>query len=215
MAARLSTYTLAVLIVLGPGAASAQNAAQPTEPGGSQIRMFDAWAQFPYPSWHKTGNALAESQVSRQQHADTFVVAMIPKKDSFRSWTNQYTLFGTWREQLTLSKFINSSIGVFYKACGKQNFKLRKILRKPDAALVAVSCPNTPEGPAAYGYGDGVGEITLMWMGKFEKSYVKIYEQWRGPKFDARNAASWPVSKQVLDRSIQRFTGIRLLPYNQ
>ena len=82
MRARLSMYALIAFISLGAGSAVAQNTGQPAEPGGSQIRMFDAWAQFPYPSWHKTENALAESQVSRQQHADTFVVAMIPKKDS-------------------------------------------------------------------------------------------------------------------------------------
>ena len=209
MACRVSMLGLAVLLLVGTFSASAQTGA----PGGSQIRMFDAWAQFPYPSWHKTESALAESKVSRQQHADTFVLAMVPKKETFKEWSNQYTLFGTWRENLTLRKFINSSIGIFYKACGKENFKLRKILRKPDAALVAVYCANSPNGPAAYGYGDGVGEVTLMWMGKFQNSYVKIYEQWRGSKFEVSNAASWPVPKATLDRSIARFTGIKLIPY--
>ncbi|MEM7424923.1 MAG: hypothetical protein AAF441_02440 [Pseudomonadota bacterium] len=195
--------------------AQAQNTAQPAEPGGSQIRMFDAWAQFPYPSWHKTENALAESKVSRQQHADTFVVAMVPKKESFRDWTNQYTLFGTWRENLTLRKFMNSSVSALLTACGRDNFKLRKIQRNQNSALVAVYCMNSPNGPAAYGYGDGVGEVTLMWMGQFQNSFVKIYEQWRGPKFNPADTSSWPVSKAVLDRSIVRFSGIRLLPYTQ
>ncbi len=213
MTARWRILAAAALMVASAATASAQSPAQPAEPGGSQIRMFDAWAQFPYPSWQQTANTLGESKVSRQQHADTFVVAMVPKKDNFKKWTNQYTLFGTWRENLTLKKFINGSIGVLYKACGKENFKLRKILRKPDAALVAVYCTNSPDGPAAYGYGEGVGEVTLMWMGQFQNSFVKIYEQWRGPKFDATNAPAWPVRKSVLERSIARFTGIRLLPY--
>ena len=210
MPRRVSTLLVAAFLLAGTLSSTAQTG----QPGGSQIRMFDAWAQFPYPSWHKTDSALAESKVSRQQHADTFVLAMVPKKETFKEWSNQYTLYGTWRENLTLRKFINGSIGVFYKTCGKQNFKLRKILRKPDSALVAVYCSNTPDGPAAYGYGEGVGEVTLMWMGKFQNSYVKIYEQWRGSKFNVSNDASWPVSKATLDRSIARFTGIRLLPYS-
>ena len=58
--------------------AGAQTAQQLAEPGGSQIRLGDAWTQFPYPSWQKTNNTLAETSIMRQQHGDTLIVAMIP-----------------------------------------------------------------------------------------------------------------------------------------
>ena len=75
----LATAALTVLMLAPAGA---QNA--PKISGGSQIRLFEAWAQFPYPSWHKSDNALAESRLSRQQEANTFVLAMVPKNESFK-----------------------------------------------------------------------------------------------------------------------------------
>ncbi len=195
----------------------AQTAAAQTAPkitGGSQIRLFEAWAQFPYPSWHKTDNALAESLMSRQQEANTFVLAMVPKSESFKKWTKQYTLFGHWNETMTLPNFINSSIHVFRVACGAENMTLRKVVRQPNSGLVVIFCSNSPKGPKQYGYGDGVGEIVVMWMGKHKNTFVKIYQYWRGDSFDVKDPTSWPVSTQRLDRSVLEFAGIKLLPYN-
>ncbi|NNF76665.1 MAG: hypothetical protein HKN05_01425 [Rhizobiales bacterium] len=197
------------LFLLHP--AFAQNA--PKISGGSQIRLFDAWAQFPYPSWHKTENALKESRLSRHQQADTFVLAMVPKSETFQKWTKQYTLVGHWNENLTLSKFISSSIHTFSKPCGVENVSVRKIIRQPDSGLVVVFCTNSPNGPKQYGYGEGVGEVVILWMGKHKNTFVKIYQYWRGNKFNVADASTWPVTTQRLDRSVLEFTGIKLLPY--
>lgn len=191
--------------------AGAQNAPKIT--GGSQIRLFEAWTQFPYPSWHKSDNALAESHLSRQQEANTFILAMVPKNESFKKWTKQYTLFGHWNEKLTLSKFINSSIHVFRVACGSENFSVRKIVRQPTSGLVVVFCANSPKGPKAYGYGEGVGEVVILWMGQHKNTFVKVYQYWRGGKFNVKDASTWPVTTERLDRSVLEFSGIKLLPY--
>ncbi|MEM1200204.1 MAG: hypothetical protein AAGI06_12935, partial [Pseudomonadota bacterium] len=182
--------------------------------GGSQIRLFETVAQFPYPSWHKSNRAQEESHLTRKQEANTFALAMVPKNESFLKWTKQYTLFGHWNEDLTLPKFINDSIHVFRVACGAENLTVRKILRQPQSGLVVVFCANSPKGPPFYGYGDGVGEVVVMWMGQFKNTFVKIYQNWRGKSFNVNDPTSWPVSTQRLDRSVLEFTGIKLLPYD-
>lgn len=192
--------------------AVAQNTPKIT--GGSQIRLFEAWAQFPYPSWHKTDNALKESRISRQQEANTFILAMVPKSESFNKWTKQYTLFGHWNENLTLSQFIKTSIHTFRRPCGAQNVSVRKIVRQPNSGLVVVFCANSPNGPKQYGYGEGVGEVVILWMGQHKNTFVKIYQYWRGNKFNVADAKTWPVSTERLDRSVLEFTGIKLLPYS-
>ena len=213
MSGILRIMAVAAATLTFPVTGSAQSAQQLAEPGGSQIRLGDTWTQFPYPSWQKTNNTLAETRLMRQQRGDTLILAMIPKNQKAQEWKNQYTLYGTFNETLTLRQFMNSSVGVFLAACGRENFKLRKVLRQPSSAIVVVYCKNSPSGPAEYGYGEGVGEVTLMWIGKHENSFIKVYEQWRGPKFDFADASSWPVSNSILNRSIARFSGIRLLPY--
>lgn len=205
-------WAIAAISALLIGPVNAQNA--PEISGGSQIRLFEAWAQFPYPSWQKTDNALAESRLSRQQQANTFILAMVPKPESFKKWTQQYTLFGHWNENLTLSQFIGSSIRIFSKPCGPQDLKVRKILRQPESALAVVFCANTPNGPEEFGYGDGVGEVVIFWMGKHKNTFVRVYQYWRGDKFNIADASTWPVSSQRLDRSVLEFTGIKLLPYS-
>ena len=205
----LATAALTVLMLAPAGA---QNA--PKISGGSQIRLFEAWAQFPYPSWHKSDNALAESRLSRQQEANTFVLAMVPKNESFKKWTKQYTLYGHWNENLTLGKFINSSIHVFRVACGSENVSVRKIVRQPQSGLAVVFCSNSPKGPKEFGYGEGVGEVVILWMGQHKNTFVKVYQYWRGDKFDVNDPSTWPVSTQRLDRSVLEFTGIKLLPYD-
>ncbi len=182
-------------------------------PGGSQIRLFEAWAIFPFPSWQKSDNALSESRLSRHQEAQTFTLTMVPKSETFNKWTQQYTLLGYWNENISLRKFMNGSIAVLVKACGRENVKLRKILKKDAARLVAIYCFNTPRGPAKFGYGDGVGEITLMWMGRLENTYAKIFQQWRGSNFSVNDPTTWPVLPAELDKSIARFAGIQLKPY--
>lgn len=207
----IKSLTIIALLSLFALPAAAQKA--PKVSGGSQIRLFEAWAQFPYPSWHKTDNALSESLMSRQQEANTFVLAMVPKSESFKKWTKQYTLFGHWNENLTLPNFINSSIHIFRVACGNENLKVRKIVRQPNSGLVVVFCSNSPKGPKHYGYGEGVGEVVVLWMGQHKNTFVKIYQYWRGKSFNVNDPSSWPVSTQRLDRSVLEFTGIKLLPY--
>ncbi len=203
---------MAALSIMLLTSAAAQNG--PKISGGSQIRLFDAWAQFPYPSWHKTDNALAESRMSRQQEADTFVLAMVPKAETFAKWTKQYTLVGHWNENLTLGKFINTTLRTFRAPCGAENAKVRKIVRQPTSGLAVVFCSNTPNGPKQFGYGEGIGEIVILWMGKHKNTYVKIYQYWRGDKFNVSDPSTWPVTTERLDRSVLEFTGIKLLPYN-
>lgn len=205
------------LAVLGLSAVLMQPALAQNKPiisGGSQIRLFEALAQFPYPSWHKTDNALKESKLTRQQEANTFILAMVPKQETFQKWTKQYTLFGHWNENLTLNKFINTSIRTLQVPCGVKNTKVRKIVRQPNSGLVVVFCTNSPNGPKQYGYGDGVGEVVILWMGQHKNTFVKIYQYWRGKSFNISDASTWPVSTERLDRSVLEFTGIKLLPYN-
>ena len=43
-----------------------------------------------------------------------------------------------------------------------------------------------------------------------DDTFIKIYHEWRGKKFDAADESTWPVAPAVLNEIIRRFKGIHI-----
>jgi len=76
--------------------------------------------------------------------------------------------------------------------------------------MTVIFCENSPNSPAGSGYGDGVGEITLMLISRYKNTLVKIYQNWRGKSFKLAEKASWPAKVSEVQEMIKRFNTIRI-----
>lgn len=211
----LVLYLALSMAMLLPGLAAlapVSARAQPIDNKVSQvITLFDAIASHPGPSWQSTDNLLG-SEVNRSQQGPSFILEQIPKGEAFKSWKRLYGVFALKQPGLGLNDFINMSLAPFLNACGKENFFANVVEKKETSLLVRVICQNTPQAPPNIGYGEGIGEISLIWFGQSGSTLVKIYQQWRGAKFDANAIATWPVSTDELQGMSLRLSTAALQP---
>ena len=114
--------------------------------------------------------------------------------------------------QHTLDQFTAQSVGFWRPVCAEANYQTRILNATDNGIQMLISCLDSPKGPAKYGYGPGVGEINAMALYKADTTFVKIYQHWRGTKFDINNSKSWPVGDAQLASVAKRFAGIEVVP---
>ena len=114
--------------------------------------------------------------------------------------------------QLTLDQFMAQSVGVWRPVCGEANYQTwifnATDERHSDADLLP---QKSQKCPAKYGYGSGVAEITAVALYKAGTTFVKIYQHWRGAKFEINDTKSWPVGEAELASVVNCFAGIRVV----
>jgi len=188
--------------------------AEPLDPEkfSIKINLFEITASLPAPSWQKTMDTMAESKVFKKQTGPQFIFELIPKGDKFESWSKIYAAYALKSSTTTFKNFINGSLGVFFQACGKENFGTQLLGKSDTARLYLIMCQSTGAGPAKLGYGKDIGEATLMMLSQHRSTLVKIYHSWRGPKFSKTDNRTWPVAKSELQEMVRRFKGMSLTP---
>ena len=139
-----------------------------------------------------------------------FIREYVPKGTSFAEWKRLFAVFLQQSPQLTLNQFtMNLSVS------GGQ-FAARLIIRPESLTLtdsgiqMLIFYLDSPKGSAKYGYRPGVDEITAMALYKADTTLVKIYQHWRGAKFDINDLKSWPVGNE-LSSVVKRFAGIEVV----
>ncbi|MEL3891964.1 hypothetical protein V6B08_16915 [Ferrovibrio sp. MS7] len=197
---------------LAATSAAQTNTAKTADKTTQTVRLFDAVAKHPGPSWQKYEEPLGGSEVNRQQRETAFIQEQIPKGDSFKAWKRLYGVVAQKLPGMPMQDFINQSLTPLVQACGRENFTATVQPLANDYTLIRVVCQNTPHIPVGSGYGEGVGEVGVFWFGKQGDTLVKIYQQWRGSKFSASQAASWPVSSEEVDTMTQRLSTTALAP---
>lgn len=175
------------------------------------INLFDAVAVFPPPSWQVTPKISEEHEMHRQSAGNQFILEFIPKGESFESWTKMHAVYAIKTPRLGFDKFVELSIQPFRRACGVDNLEEREVKREESSVLLMILCTDSPEGPSKFGYGEGIGEVTLMWLGHLKETKIKVYQHWRGDAYSADDADTWPVGGAVFSRSVDEFKGIRMI----
>lgn len=175
------------------------------------INLFDAVVIYPAPSWQRSTDPSKDSEFSRNQSGPSFILEQIPKGERFEKWSRLYAVAAVRVQGLTLKDFINQSLTPFYNACGKENFSVLALPQTHEGITLRVLCQNSPLGPVKFGYGDGVGEVTLMRFGQVGNTFIKIYQHWRGKSFIATDTATWPVPTAEVDMMMNRFEAVRFI----
>lgn len=174
-------------------------------------KVFDATVIFPPPSWQGSSTDLSEHEIYRQKIENQFILEFIPKGEKFSSWSKLYAVLAIKSQNLSFRNFINASLGTFFEACGKENYRASLIEKLGSAVLLEILCTNSPKGLAKHGYGDGVGEVTIMWFGQLKDTKVKVYHHWRGDSFSKDDRATWPIGSEAYDKTVTEFKKIRLV----
>ncbi|NKB57110.1 MAG: hypothetical protein GKS00_12345 [Alphaproteobacteria bacterium] len=175
------------------------------------VRLFDAVAVFPPPSWQESVNPADDYTVHPQQQQNMFVLEFLPKGETFKNWTKLHAVQAVKSPRLRYADLKQIALKPFQRACGEDNLEVRELEETEKTYLIALLCTNSPNGPTEFGYGDGVGEVTLMWIGYAKETKVKIYQHWRGDSFSTDEPDTWPVSADLFDRTVGEFKGIRLI----
>lgn len=176
------------------------------------IQLFQAIVNFPPPEWQDPDNLLQGSEIARRQSGNTFVLEFIPKGQTFESWRQLYAVYALKSSGMELSDFVERSIVPFNQGCGEENLKTRTVSESEASVLVQIFCENSAGAPKEMGYGDGVGEIAVMWFGRYRQTFVKVYQQWRGPRFSEADPETWPAKQEEIDRVFRRMALVKLAP---
>lgn len=200
-------FLILLMTALSPAAAQQATKQRPAQ---ATIKLFDATAVVPLPSWQKGTDVAADSEVSRRQNQQAFILEFIPKNEEFTAWSRLYAVRADVAPKVPLVKAINAQISLYAQVCGKDRISLQKLSSSKTHFLFVLMCPSSPNGPANLGYGPNIGEISVFWMTKHKDTIVKVFHHWRGASFNNSVQTSWPVDKDTVQRVIGAFGAIRV-----
>ena len=178
----------------------------------TELKIHGASVKLPAPSWQRTANTETESKTREHDGGTYFIREYVPKGTSFAEWKRLFAVFLQQSPQLTLNQFTAQSVGVWRPVCGEANYQTRVFNATDNGIQMLIFYLDSPKGSAKYGYRPGVDEITAIALYKADTTLVKIYQHWRGAKFDINDSKSWPVGDAELSSVVKRFAGIEVVP---
>ena len=207
----LNAFLLSALLMFTGVAGSAMAGKKPRVVNARAIiKLFDATASVPVPPWQKTTATKKESNIARARNKTVFLLEFIPKREKFKSWSRMYAIRAEKNPGLSLATAYKAQVSAYVKACGLKNLKQQILKRDKSRILFLLLCPKSPNGPKKFGYGRNTGQISVFWMAKYKSTVIRVYQHWRGKRFDPKNQKTWPVSKKQMKRVISRFAAISL-----
>jgi hypothetical protein len=197
---RILTLALALLALVQAGDLAAQ-----TPKVTQTVRVYDATLSYPPPMWVKSPtDALEGSTVHREQKGNFFLMEQIRKTETLATWKEMLKITALQTpeaQRIGIARVIDVSNDGYHKACG-DNFGQHIFRQDAVGAVFGVFCGNTPRGPAAVGYGDGVGEISVNRIFIARNTIVLIQYAWRRGKFDQRNQTTYPVPQATILQAV-------------
>lgn len=202
---RQAAIGFALLIVL---TVSAAGAAAQSEQVRQTINVYEAIVTYPGPVWYVEGDPIDASEHYRKQTGPVFVFEQIPKGQKFDSWTSLYAVRGYYlaaRPDLTMDQFVSANLLLPYEEmCGRKNIAIEVLERLTDRFMLLFVCQNSASGPAAMGYRDGIGELSVYRAFKVKSTFVEVFQKWRGPSFTVGDNSTWPVALADVNHVVAR-----------
>ena len=174
--------------------------------------LYNMVLHFPLPNWNILSSSGPPFKIKRAESEGEFKIEMVPSNQAFKSWSTLFGVYAVKQSKMPLSAFVNRSFFPYGLICGVQNLQIHPIFKTPTTSLYTIYCMSSPRPSKLTGYGKDVGEIGVFRFFKVSGMLVKVYEEWRGPRYEFEDPTKWPVSPQVLSQRIDAFRMIRLLP---
>ncbi len=195
--ARLLGLVLAAATVCWFSPANAQQTAPDAPLRVTEVvRIYDITLVYPAPLWIRSKNDVMNgSERYREEQSNHFVLEEIPKAETFQTWKQLMKVTGAYMrdaQSIGLHGAVQRSVSSYVAACGKENFGLEIVKEDESSIIFVVACGNTPRGPTAIGYGEGVGEVAVARLFIVKNTIAQVQYSWRGAKFDIKDHASYP-----------------------
>lgn len=161
----------------------------------------DDWQKildFKLPSWVTQPNPLAESRyrnsVSGPQGRKTEIHEYLPKGQNDSTWRKKWLFVIFENAPKTVSKTFSSLLRRLGKDCiGTSQYVDYK--RPRGATLYVVFCGKSKR--------DGMGYVSIIWMGKNGSDMIRVSEEWRGKPYDGNDSSTYFWKKADLRRAVQ------------
>ncbi len=191
-------------------ALSAAHSQSESETHGTRtvIQLFDATVTLPMPSWQIGNDVVGGSEINRRENKKSFLLEFVPKGEGFTSWTRLYAVRADRLPSLSLTDAYNNQVSIYSKVCGQNNLQLQKLESDQTHILFVLICADSPNGPVNLGYGPGIGEIAVFWIGKHKNTVIKIFHHWRSNSFDPSDQSTWPASQSMVQEVIEQLGSV-------
>lgn len=195
--------TLATPVLAAPATTTPASDAPMTRNGDQiELDMVSHKLSVPLPDWLSDSDKATDDLKSVLETA--FVggasqaqVEWFPKGQNQASWTTRYGAQLLLQPNAPLPKFRAITMRSFAATCPKANIGFFQTELDDGEKLPPLGfiCDNYGQasGPLA-----GLGEIALLAFRKTDSGVSLVYEDWRGPAFDATKPATWPISPDAL-----------------
>ncbi|MBL4614326.1 MAG: hypothetical protein JKY27_05570 [Magnetovibrio sp.] len=208
-------FTLALMaaVIFGAPLSYAKEAFNPVKIT-QVVNIYEAVVSHPVPSWITSEvDFFDQIEIYRKQQGDGFLIEFIPKGERFEAWSKMLAVQGAYVPQLKdlpLERIALSTFQPLAQACGKDNLKSQKIESNESVVTILMLCRASPNGPATIGYGANKGEIILKSVHRFKSTFIEIYHEWRGEKFDFDDQSTWPTPLNTINEMIRRFKTVKI-----
>jgi hypothetical protein len=192
-------------LVAPPLAAQTGPVAAPVIQEG-QAFHFDALGHritMPFPDWLEAADLLSSDVVSLVEanyfadRAQAFV-EFFPKGESVNSFTTTYAARMTMQPGRSLQDYRQATIFGYSSTCRQDSIGVFLFGEEtPDFfPALAFICGRYIDSIPGLG---GMGEVMVSVFRKTEAGVAVVYQEWRGPAFNAYEPASWPISPAALE----------------
>lgn len=172
------------------------------------VRLYDATVTYPGPMWAATEAERLDAGTShRQEEKDQIIIEEIRKSETLRNWTQMLKVVGSRlpdAQQMAVHEALDLSLASHLAACDDDDFAVEIFEEHETSVTFVVACGNTPNAPQELGYGDGIGEISVGRLFLVKDTMIQIQYSWRGPEFDYKDPASFPVPLAMVVQAAER-----------
>jgi hypothetical protein len=186
----------------------------------NKINVFEAEVIFPLAHWIKPGKSVADQfETHKKQSGPSFTFELIPKGHTFDDWKEIYAVSGAYIDKqpnpnVPFENIANAAIQPYFQMCGKDNIGFKRLEKTNNIFTFILLCESAPNPPAHLSkyYGADVGQITVMKIFRVKDTIVRVYHEWRGPRFSRDNSAEWPAPGNTVLNVVRYFSRVQAYP---
>ncbi len=199
-----------IAVVMALALSAGQALAQPAEVPLRELN--DGWAfealghslQMPFPAW-LSEEEIARGDVRDQVEARYFaderqaLVEIIPSGEEFTAWSTLYAARITLEPERPLPDYRRSVMFGYAQTCNPNLagfFQLGEDRSDAELAPLGFVCGEFIDRLEGFA---GQGEVVIMAFQRSEAGIAVVYQEWRGPRFQPPQPATWPVETAIVE----------------
>ncbi|XPV77570.1 MAG: hypothetical protein ACNI27_06560 [Desulfovibrio sp.] len=172
------------------------------------VHLYDGILDYPNPHWVESKDDLDKMQVYQSQTKNAFTLEIIPKSQSFESWTNLYGVYAYKLPDYDINRFILESKQALKLGCGGDaEFEC---IEADNGMIITFHCPQLGEPFVTHGRDSECG---FLFIGQVGKTFVKVYQAWRGEN-EYIKTGHWLIKEELIDRVFSDMKKINLYSVN-